>query len=65
MSEFFILYLRFDKDKAIKVMCNYILLTFIKSSFPFYFYILSEKANFGKDINSKKIKTELIINIIL
>ena len=65
MSEFFILYLRFDKNKAIKVMCNYILLTFIKSSFPFYFYLLSEKANFEKDINSKKIKTELIINIIL
>ena len=65
LSDFFILYLRFDKNKAIKVMCNYVLLTFIKSSFPFYFYLLSPKARFGKDINSKKIKTEIIINIIL
>jgi len=65
MSDFFILYLRFDKDKAIKIMSNYILLIFNKSSFPFYFYLLSQKARFGKDINSKKIKTEIIRKIIL
>ena len=62
---FFMLYLRYNKEEALKTINDFIKCSLFKFSDPFIIYILSPEAKIGKKKNYEKIKIEIIKMFIL
>ena len=65
LSNFFILYLKYNHQKAMKKIIEYINSSINNNINPFYFYLLLPEVEIGNTKNTENIKLELIKNIIL
>ena len=65
ISNFYDLYLKYDKEKAMKSLSQYIQSAIISITNPFFFYLISPKRELGNKNISNTLKIEIINNIIV
>ena len=65
VTDFFILYLKYNQEKALKSINNYIKSSIITILNPFYFHLLLPQTELGNKNIAQNIKIEIMKNIIL